>query len=333
MSSFDYLTTQVRAMYVYEIIDLKPQIRQFRLRAKDGLTLPSFTAGAHIRIQVMLANGALDWRHYSLIHLLPEALASQPIEYVIAVRLETNGRGGSSFMHNHLKTGDELTIALPQNDFPIGDHASRALLVAGGIGITPLLTMASQRQASGLAVQMIYAGRSRGGMAYLPELQSLLGKQLYVHADDEADGPLDFNKLLQSFERTTHLYVCGPGAMLAELLSSAEYLGWSKKYIHFELFSPAAPISGDVAFEVFLNKSQRTLKVAADQTILNCLSEAGLDPVADCLRGECGVCAVEVIEGEIEHRDHVLTKAEKDAGKIIQICVSRAKSSRLILDL
>lgn len=313
---------------------LNPLIRELRLRAVDGAALPGFSAGSHVRVQVTLADGSHDWRHYSLINFstAPDA-TSAPSEYQIAVRKEDPGRGGSRFMHERVAEGDTLTIEPPANQFPVGAHSSTAVLVAGGIGITPLTAMAARRRADAQPVRMVYAGRSRELMAYLPQLQAMLGSDLAVHADAEAGRPLDVAALLDACGPADELYVCGPGVMLDAVQKAAEARGWPRGRVHFEVFAPASHAAGDDAFEVVLAQSGKTLKVPADKTILQCLIDAGCDPLFDCQRGECGVCAVPVIEGAIDHRDHALTQAEKDGGQVIQVCVSRAKGARLVLDM
>jgi len=318
---------------VAQVQALNPLVRCITLRARDGAALPGFSAGAHVRVQVALADGASDWRHYSLIDFGAEAEAvGAPAHYRIAVRREDEGRGGSRFMHA-LREGDTLTIEPPRNDFPLGEHAGCTVLVAGGIGVTPLISMAAQRRAQGRAVRMVYAGRSRELMAFLPELQGLLGDALAVHADTEAGAPLDMAALLDGCEASDRLYVCGPQPMLDAVLAQARARGWPSERVHFELFSAPQAQAGDQAFELVLAQSGKTCTVAADQTILDCLIDRGCDPLFDCKRGECGVCAVPVLEGEVDHRDYVLSASEKAAGKLIQVCISRAKGRRLVLDL
>ncbi|GAB2454199.1 PDR/VanB family oxidoreductase [Comamonas humi] len=316
---------------------LNPLIRRFTLRAVDGSPLPGFTAGAHVRVQVALpgkAQGEVqDWRHYSLVNTEAGADTGLPQpHYTIAVRREDEGRGGSRWMHG-LQVGQRIAIEPPKNDFPLGTHAGCAVLVAGGIGITPLASMAAARRAAGLPVRMLYAGRSRGLMAFLPELQALLGESLAVHADEDQGAPLDVAALLDGCAGEDQLYVCGPRVMLDAVLAATDARGWPRERVHFELFTAPVAAAGDQAIELVLAQSGRQVTVPAGQSILDCLIEHGCDPLFDCKRGECGVCAAEVIEGEIDHRDAVLSAAERAGGKVMQICVSRARSARLVLDL
>ena len=319
---------------IAEVRELNPLIRMLRLRAEDGRALPGFAAGAHIRVKVSLPGGKADWRHYSLINFATERNATNaPAEYVIAVRKEAEGRGGSRFMHEQLKQGDMLTIESPKNDFPLHTGPGGSVLVAGGIGVTPLASMAARRRAEGAPVRMHYAGRSRDLMAFLPELQALLGGDLRVHADAEAGAPLDIDALLDDVPAGDRLYVCGPKVMLDAVLARTQARGWEHDRVHFELFTEPVAEEGDQPFEVELAQSGRRFTVPADQSILDCLIDNGCDPMFDCKRGECGVCATPVLEGEIDHRDYVLTAREKAEGNVMQICISRAKGARLVLDI
>ncbi|MDQ0587029.1 PDR/VanB family oxidoreductase [Variovorax paradoxus] len=324
-------TLQLR---VAEARQLNPLIRMLRLRAEDGRALPGFAAGAHIRVQVALPDGKADWRHYSLINFATARNATNaPTEYVIAVRKEAEGRGGSRFMHEALNEGDMLAIEAPKNDFPLHTGPGGTVLVAGGIGVTPLASMAARRRAEGAPVRMHYAGRSRELMGFLPELQALLGDDLRVHADAEAGAPLDIDALLDGVPAGDRLYVCGPKVMLDAVLARTQARGWEHDRVHFELFTEPVMEEGDQSFEVELAQSGRRFTVAADQSILDCLIDNGCDPMFDCKRGECGVCATPVLEGEIDHRDYVLTAREKAEGNVMQICISRVKGARLVLDI
>lgn len=325
------VTLQLR---VAEARELNPLIRLFRLRPEGGGALPGFAAGAHVRVNVKLADGTTDWRHYSLINFATERNATiMPTEYVIAVRKEADGRGGSRFMHEGVQPGDTLTIETPKNDFPLHTGPGGTVLVAGGIGITPLASMAARRIAEGLPVRLHYAGRSRELMAFLPELQGLLGDALRVHTDADEGRPLDVDALLDDCPAGDRLYVCGPKLMLDAVLERTQARGWDHDRVHFELFTTPVVEEGDHAFEVELAQSGKTFTVAADQSILDCLIDHGCDPMFDCKRGECGVCGTPVLEGEIDHRDYVLSAREKSLGNVMQICISRAKGAKLVLDI
>ncbi len=309
-------------------------VRCFTLKPPPGSMLPGYTAGSHLRVQVRLADGGIDWRAYSLVELDPGADTTQAqSSYRVAVRLEQPGRGGSRFMHA-LQPGELLHIEAPRNDFELRPAAGQGvLLVAGGIGVTPLTAMAARCRGAGIPVRMVYAGRSRELMAFAPELQRLLGSSLYLHVDEQAGAALDLGRLLAACASHEQVYLCGPAAMLDAARAAAEAQGWPADRLRFESFTAAVPQARDRAFEVVLAQSGRTLTVAADQTILDCLLEHGHDPLFDCRRGDCGVCAVPVLEGAIDHRDHVLGAVERASGKVIQICISRALGQRLLLDL
>ena len=318
---------------VVDVRELNPLIRQIRLRRDDGGALPGYRAGAHLRVQVTLPDGGSDWRHYSLINLSTRSGATDaPTEYVIAVRREEAGRGGSRFIHERVQPGQQLTIEAPKNEFPLREHAGCAVLVAGGIGVTPLASMAAERIAAGAPVRMHYAGRSRELMAFLPELAELLGDALVPHVDAQAGAPLDVDALLDGCAPHDNLYVCGPKPMLDTLLAKTRSRGWTRERVHFEVFTAPVVEEGDHAFEVVLASSGRTLTVPAERSILDCLIDAGCDPLFDCRRGECGVCATPVLEGEIDHRDYVLSERERREGNVMQICISRCKGKRLVLD-
>jgi len=320
------------SLRVIEARDLNPLIRMFRLVGLNGEALPGFDAGAHISVQVKLPNGASDWRAYSLVELDPTADLQAPRSYTIAVRREDQGQGGSRFMH-YVMSGEVLNAKAPKNDFPLHAGNGCVVLIAGGIGVTPMASMAARCRAQGLPVRMVYAGRSRESMAFLPQLKELLGDDLVVHADDEAGAPLHVEALLAACGERDQIHVCGPKPLLDAVLATARARGWPQDRVHFELFAAPVTEASDRGFEVVLAQSQRTVQVGAKQSLLDALIEAGCDPLFDCKRGECGVCTTTVIEGDVEHRDYCQTDAERAAGKVIQTCVSRSRGPRLVLDL
>lgn len=320
------------SLRVQDVRKLNPLITEIRLAAVDGAALPGFKPGAHVRVQVPLAGGAADWRHYSLVALDAPSRQVAPTGYTIAVRREDTGRGGSLFMHG-LQPGDVLAVEEPRNDFPLHDGPGAVVLLAGGIGVTPVASMAAHCRAAGRPVRMHYAGRSRALMAYLPELEALLGGDLHLHEDAVAGAPLDVDAVLDSCGEADALYVCGPKPLLDAVLEKSQARGWTRERVHFELFTAPVAAAGDHVFELVLSQSGQVLQVGASQTILDCMLEAGCDPMFDCKRGECGVCSAAVLEGKVDHRDYFLSDAEKAEGKVIQICVSRAAGPRLVLDL
>jgi vanillate O-demethylase ferredoxin subunit len=309
--------------------DLAAGIRSLTLKRADGGDLPGFTAGAHIDVEVTLADGTVATRSYSI--------ASAPGErsfYEIGVLRERQGAGGSAFMHDRLAPGTRLRASEPRSHFPLAADAAEHLLIAGGIGITPILAMLRVLAAEGRRFEMHYCARSPAAMAFRDEVAALAGARAHFHFDggDPARG-LDLRAVLAAPQPGRHVYLCGPKAMIEAGIALCRNAGWPAERVHFEFFAEAAAEIGDQPIELALAKSGRTLIVAADQTILAALIEAGLDPLSDCRRGECGVCVTGVLAGEPLHRDHYLTDAEKRAGKSMCVCISRAQSKRLVLDL
>lgn len=324
--------SQLLSLTVEKVQHPHPHLCHLVLRAADDGVLPGFDPGAHIKVQVHLGDGISSWRHYSLVNTdTREAARTAPTHYELGIRLESEGRGGSRFMHS-LRPGDRLLAEPPRTDFPLDPQAGPVVLVGGGIGVTPLTSMAAECLRLGHPVRMLYAARGRGQFLFLDRLAALLGPSLALHVDDEAGAPLDADALLDACKDTEIVYLCGPSPMLEALRAGAQRRGWPPGRIRFELFGAPASAAGDEPFELVLQQSGRTLQVARGQSILECLEANGCDALSDCRRGECGVCVADVVEGDIDHRDHVLGAADRASGKLIQICVSRARG-RLVLDL
>ena len=207
------------------------------------------------------------------------------------------------------------------------------MLLAGGVGITPIASHAAALTAQQRPFALHYSSRSRDHLAMVDELKALCGSALHLHADDEADTRLDLGTVLDGCQPTQHLYVCGPKGMINAAIAAARARGWADDHVHVELFVEAAAQQGDAPIEVELRASGMTLQVPANQTILEAMEAAGCDPMFDCRRGECGVCQAVVIEGTPDHRDYFLSDSERASGKLIQTCISRAKTARLVLDL
>lgn len=287
-----------------------------------GPGLPSFEAGAHVEVD--LPDG--ETRAYSLIRF--DADCAAPDHYLIAVQREDEGDGGSKFMHG-LAIGDAITFSAPKNDFPL-DITASAVLLAGGIGITPMISMASAMVATKQDVRLVFAGRSEPEMAYTAELHKALGDKLQLHFDDQA-GVIDLEGVISKLGEA-HLYVCGPRQMIDTARARAEAAGIPAERVHFELFEAAKPGQGDTPFEVQINDGT-VFTIPAGKTIIEVLEENDIDVMYDCQRGDCGICQCDVLDGIPDHRDVVLSQSERDAGDVMQICVSRAKSARLVLDI
>lgn len=320
------------SLLVSEIRAETPLIRRIRLVDPAGKPLAPLASGAHLQF---LIPGVADRRCYSVVQLTTaETAEPAPAAYWIAVRHEEASRGGSAYMHQ-LKVGDTLAVNEPRNEFPL--HAPEAgegptVLIAGGIGITPLASHAAALSAAHRPFVLHYSSRSRDQLAMVHELQALCGDALHLHADDDPATHMDLAALLGTLRPTQHLYVCGPKGMIDAAIALATERGWPKERIHVELFVEAATQLGDQPFEVELRQSGQVLQVPADKTILEVMEDAGCDPLFDCRRGECGVCQVDVLEGVPDHRDYYLNDAERASNKVIQICISRARSARLVLD-
>jgi ferredoxin-NADP reductase len=303
-------------------------IRAIELARPHGEPLPSWEAGAHVKVR--LPDGGE--RSYSLINTsLDPAATTRPHAYRLGVRLEQPSQGGSKFMHA-LNVGDIVSVTAPRNNFPLEPTSKPVVLLAGGIGVTPVLSMATTLAASERPYRFIYAGRSRDQLAFLGEIEALNREQLTIHTDD-VGGIFDVKGLMASLAADEPLYLCGPKPMIDTAIQTAKDLGWAEGRLRFEIFAAAVPVAGDQSFEVVLNNSGKTFLIPPDKTILGVLIEAGEDPLHDCQRGDCGICQVNVIEGTPDHRDYILTDTEKAAGKVMQICVSRSKTPRLVFDL
>jgi vanillate O-demethylase ferredoxin subunit len=312
-------------LVVASVASLTPAIKAFVLRSANGAPLPPFTPGAHLGVQVMQPNGHAGQRAYSLAK--PH---SNEDCYEIAVLHEPQGAGGSAWMHA-LAEGAALTAHAPRNDFVLHKGNAAPLLIAGGIGITPLLCMARALAAQGQPFEFVYATRSAETTAYLEEVRALGGT--LVHDGGDPSRGIDLRALLAAPATGRHLHVCGPRGMVQAVVDTARALGWPGDHVHFELFAGALEQAGDKAFEVRTLRSGKTLTVRPDQSLLDVLIAAGLDPLYDCRQGDCGVCAVDVAEGVPDHRDHNLSPREKAGGKTICTCVSRAKTPQLVLDI
>ncbi|MEZ5812543.1 MAG: PDR/VanB family oxidoreductase [Rhizobiaceae bacterium] len=308
-----------------------PQIRSFELTPAEGGALPPFEPGAHVRVS--LPDGG-D-RAYSLMRFEPagaEGAKDGPTAYRIAVRLEEESAGGSRFMHG-LAEGAALEIAPPKNDFPLAAGAAPVVLFAGGIGITPITGMVAELAGRDRDFVLHYAGRSRGLLAFVDELRALAGDRLIEHYDDEPETALDLAKVLAAVTIDAHVHVCGPRGMIEAVKAAARGRGFADDHVHFELFTNQAAATAGDAFEIELASTGEVLPVPAGKSIIEVLEEAGHDVLYDCQRGDCGICQTEVISGTPDHRDVVLSDDEKASGKVMQICVSRSKSPRLVLDL
>ncbi|CAM5381125.1 iron-sulfur protein [Streptomyces spiroverticillatus] len=294
---------------------------QLHLEAMDAGDLPPWEPGAHL--DLVLPSGLV--RQYSLCGD-PADRAS----YTVATRLiteETGGRGGSLEVHEQIHEGSELEVRGPRNRFALVESASY-VFVAGGIGITPLLPMLRAAEAAGAEWRLLYGGRSRATMPFLEEVEKLgvSSERVRIVAEDE-DGLPDLGALWADVPQGTAVYACGPEGLLGAVEGSLpEHCS-----LHVERFAPGANAGGSGAFEVELRRSGEVVRVAADQSVLAALKPVVPNVSYSCEQGFCGTCQQRVIEGEIDHRDELLTDSERDDSLLI--CVSRAAGERLVLDL
>jgi ferredoxin-NADP reductase len=313
---------------VTEVRQETPRIRAIRLARLHDEPLPSWEAGAHIDVRIPQG----DERSYSLVKLSADPAASaNPRSYLLAVQREEPSTGGSAYMHS-LKPGDIVIAAGPRNNFRLEATAKPVVLLAGGIGVTPVVSMAAELTARGHPFRFYYAGRARAQLAFLAAIERLAGYRLAIHTDD-VSGIFDVAGLMTTLQDDEPLYCCGPTPMIELSIATAKKLGWRDGRLHFELFATPEPSPTDHAFEVVLKSTGESFYIPAGRSILDVLIEAGKDPIHDCKRGECGICQVGVIEGVPDHRDFILSDTEKAAGKRMQICVSRSRTPRLVLDL
>jgi len=289
-----------------------------------GKPLPTHQPGAHI--DVHLPNGLV--RQYSLTNAPGEGSL-----YRIGVKLEPDSRGGSACLHETVKEGDVLAISEPRNNFPLRRDTVKTILIAGGIGVTPLLAMAQTLRSNNLDYELHYFAQTDGHLAF-PEVLHELGDAVVLRlglSPDETSRALTV--LLAGYKPAMHIYVCGPGPMLEATRRIASGADWPDEAVHFEYFQNTIEVDSSSSFEVSLARSALTLEVPSGKTILEVLRDNGIALISSCEQGACGTCEVAVIEGEPEHQDVYLNDSEKLAGQRIMTCVSRAKSSRLVLDI
>lgn len=299
-------------------------VRSFELVAPDGRALPPAEAGAHIDLMLP---GEIS-RSYSVIN------STGPADrYVIAVNRQADSRGGSAHLCDVARVGDLVDVAPPLNTFPLAEEAEETLLLAGGIGITPILGMARRLEALGRRWRLVYAARNRAAAAFLPEISALASANpggVLLHFDDEAGSHLDMALALAAAAQQAHLYCCGPEPMLAAF--KAAMADRNPDHVHVEHFAGTdARPTGE--FTVMLKRSGRAFVVPAGRTIMEVLQEAGIRVAYSCRSGVCGTCETRVLEGIPDHKDNVLSPREQASGKVIMICCSGAKTDRLVLDI
>jgi phthalate 4,5-dioxygenase reductase subunit len=313
-------TQELTALKVSARRALTPSIAEFTLMSPEGGVLPAFTPGSHIAVQT--PSGAM--RRYSLVND-----GVEPESYVIAVKYEPDSRGGSSSMHNQAMIGTPMKVENPQNDFALV-QGNKYLLIAGGIGITPILSMARALNLENKRFRLIYCTRSVEETAYLDEINREFAGALSMHHDHgEPEQAYDFWDEMETPD-DSKVYCCGPASLMEEVRSVSGH--WPDGRIHFEDFKPIEVVRRDDSmFNVRIASTSRTIAVPADRTILEALRDAGIMQVSSCESGTCGTCKTRLIKGDVDHRDMVLMQDEKIDH--IMICVSRSAKGDLVIDL
>jgi len=303
-----------------------PAVKRFVLRSPDGSDLPAYLAGAHIDL---FTESGLR-RSYSLV-----GDSADRGQYVLGVRREEDSRGGSSWVFDQLSTNSEVTASIPRNSFALAADATMHTLIAGGIGITPILAMGHELKARPEDYHLHYCTPSEVETPFLEEVRSVFGPRVTFHHDggDPAKG-LDVQALLAESVPGQHIYVCGPASLVESTRLHSSH--WPEAAFHSELFAvePVIDEPPNEAFDVFLSRQKITLSVPTEQSILEVVRDAGVVVETSCEDGLCSCCRTRLLGGEADHRDHVLSSAEKLANESIMICVSRATNGEtLILDL
>lgn len=294
------------------------------LVALDGAPLPPFTAGAHI--DLMLPNGLV--RQYSL--------SNDPARrehYRVAVLRDPASRGGSAVVHEALREGTTLRIGPPRNLFSLDEDGDDFVLLAGGVGITPILSMAHRLAALGKAFALHYCARDATRAAFLDEASALFPAQLHRHFDAAPETRLDLDRALAGPAPTRHLYVCGPRGFMDFVVEGARARGWAPDQIHQESFAAAPVDAGAGSFTLRIASTGQLIEVRPDQTAAQALENAGVFIPLSCEQGVCGTCLTPVLDGQPDHRDLFQTDDEKAANTQFTPCCSRARSPVLVLDL
>jgi ferredoxin-NADP reductase len=319
----------MNAPFIEALLDVR--VASLRYAARDtnlvefsalgGERLPGVEAGAHI--DVHLSNGLV--RQYSLTN--PD---SSPRSYVIGVKRDPDSRGGSRFIFDSLRVGDVLKISRPRNNFALDESAENSILIAGGIGITPIWAMSKRLVELKRPWSLYYATRSPEYAAFLDQISETGNAQ--CHFDDHAPGHfLDLAKIVNKAPLRSHFYCCGPAPMLRAFEKATESV--SPEFVHVEYFAPKDPLTFEGGFVVELARSKKEILIPKGSSILSVLREAGINVVSSCEEGVCGSCEVNVISGVPDHRDSILSQAERASGKTMMICCSSSKEGRLVLDL
>ncbi|WP_423140852.1 PDR/VanB family oxidoreductase [Parablastomonas sp. CN1-191] len=303
-------------------------ISSWEFRRADGGPLPPFTAGAHIDVQ--LANGMS--RSYSLCNAQEDR-----DRYVVAINRDPNSRGGSTLIHDTVKPGDRITLSAPRNHFPLVEDAGHVVLIAGGIGITPMYCMIQRLQRLQRSWELWYSCRQRSMCAFRERLEALEASKpgrVHFNFDQEPGGRmLDLKQVIAGTLGDAHFYCCGPNPMLQAFETAATELGRPRDHVHVEYFAAKEEAALEGGYSVVCVQSGIELRIEHGQSILDALIKADIDIAYSCSEGICGTCECKVLEGVPDHRDSVLTPDEQAANDRIMVCCSGSQSARLVLDI
>jgi tetrachlorobenzoquinone reductase len=297
------------------------QVHLYEFRPVSGTTVPAFTAGAHVDLH--LPNGLV--RQYSIANAQDERH-----RYVLGVKRDAAGRGGSRFLHDDLRVGTVLEVGGPRNNFPLVEAAAHSVLIAGGIGVTPIVSMIARLRSLGRPWELHYAVRRRGEAAFLDELLAGDG-HVCLHVDEEQGGVLDVARIVGTAPEQAHLYCCGPTPLLEAF--TAAISSRPAERVHLEYFSSSIAPAVESGFIVELARSKLRIEIPPGQTILDTLRARGLKVQSSCEQGICGSCETRVLAGEPDHRDMLLSDEEKATNQVMMICCSGSRSAILVLDL
>jgi tetrachlorobenzoquinone reductase len=297
------------------------QVHIYEFRPVSGASVPPFTAGAHVDLH--LPNGLV--RQYSIANAQGERH-----RYVLGVKRDAAGRGGSRFLHDDLRVGTVVKVGGPRNNFPLVEAAAHSVLIAGGIGVTPIVSMVARLRSLARPWELHYAVRRRGEAAFLDELLAGDG-HVRLHVDEEQGSMIDVAAIVRAAPEEAHLYCCGPTPMLEAFAAAAA--SRPAERVHLEYFSSAVAPAVESGFIVELARSKVRVEVPPGQTILEALRARGLEVQSSCEQGICGSCETRVLAGEPDHRDMLLSDEEKATNQVMMICCSGSRSAILVLDL
>jgi ferredoxin-NADP reductase len=310
-----------RKVEVVEIADVADDVRAVTFVVEGDV--PEFDPGSHTQIRIVI-NGLGATRTYTV-------LPSRPGTLRIAVKLHPNSRGGSAFVWS-LKPGDRTEMMVPENRFELSWRSPYCLLVAGGIGITPIYGMAKALAARNHGLRLIYGGNSRGQMAFADELSALLGDRMQTFVQDHGEA-FDLDAEIGKMPADGEIYVCGPLGLLNAVRDAWARSGRPASRLRYEVFGDSGQFN-EMPFAVEIPALDRLVEVRSDQSLLEALIQSGVDMVYDCQRGECGLCAIDVLraEGQIDHRDVFFSPAEKAENSRMCACVSRLVGGTAVID-